>query len=81
VQQPDRGAERGSGAGHEQAGLDELEVPEPTRTEVIGAIPQAMPCGEVLDLAGLVHSAQEHQELRHRIAPAQPAGPGLQASA
>jgi NAD(P)-dependent dehydrogenase (short-subunit alcohol dehydrogenase family) len=29
VQQPDRGAERGGGEGHEDAGLDELEGPEP----------------------------------------------------
>jgi hypothetical protein len=34
---------------------------------VIVAIPRAMPSREVLDLAGLVLSAQEHQELQQRF--------------
>src|SRR3984893_12243765 len=42
VQQPDGGAERGGGERHEDAGLDELEVPEPVgglvREHVLGSL-------------------------------------------
>jgi hypothetical protein len=40
-----------------------------TRTDVIVAIPDALPPHEVLDLAGLVLSGREYHELRRRIQP------------
>lgn len=51
-----------------------------TRTDVVVAIPTSMPGHEVLDLARLVLSAQEHQELRTKIDPAQPPEPGLRSA-
>jgi len=52
-----------------------------TRAETIVAIPRAMPSREVLDLASLVLSAQEHQELQRRFAPGQSVDSGARASA
>ena len=52
-----------------------------TRTDVIVAIPRAMPSREVLDLASLVLSAQEHQELQRRFECGPPAEAGVRASA
>ena len=46
-----------------------------TRADVIVAIPRGLPRHEVLDLASLVLTHREYQELRHRIQPATGPGP------
>ena len=46
-----------------------------TRADLIVAIPSKLPRREVLDLASLVLSGREYQELRHKIEPAPGSAP------